>query len=758
MAIYLPKRVEVHDGKLTPVFCVLQCFTVAFVIVKFMLYGQYYKHEIRRDDVHVWMWPENDPADVAKITTAAQTEVFCKSARLYGYSSNKIKSHSFSNLTCLPICAPQRASFDCITLEDVMFQEDLHRLFIYTHAQETVLGAAYSFNRSLWHVGVEEFHIGMEYAFATQVSAVVNIKELWKPHKLSGSSTTNILTIIMANEGNNEKYTKTYRPGDRIRFSVQELLDLAGVSQFLDERNVEATDDPSSSVAPIGRISGIRLEVRLECISNPFINVLDWNGPVCYLHVHKTPEHWVYRLLQDVTSESGALRMRKVHGIEIVARGLFHHVTVDIEAISQCLVSLIVLSSIPKFILMLFMSTCLGQLSVVYRKVLLEPFKLHEACGTSILAMIKDMTTFHSMAGDPHSSCISKNQLSNQLAKLFANQDGLISVEQLEDLLKRSCQGVKHKAGVVQCLEELGMRRISSVPLHYSIDLSEFCEACSSKDALDFNSIVSLFNTERRAHALERLFTPRRLLSVVNQPSAATIGNWHEADVGDDENHDDNNSGDSDRAPESDMASGSLTDGLAPEPPECREDTSEYSLDARRHVTFNDDVLTIDKLDHLEPVDYTKMFDSEVSGSNHKPVPFKSVGKNNHSINGDLQSIIANLERRQSDLEQSLQQIEVLMPCTLIQRVQTLEDRVSALSCQIAARCKALNETLEERCCVLGGRCDMPAFFGPNLQDGCKCVRETLHDVVQSGVQTDATCIPGIAHTVGQPIFHLYHL
>jgi len=497
------KRVSCADAKLNVVYYIMLFGMAGLMTFKILYFEEYKRPQNFDKDLRLIMWPEYQESQV-KLQHEVNMSGVCKSLHDYEFQWDSTERYRYKNFTCLAPCSDQNVTSKCIDMSTIVQQKMHDRVFAITHAKERTITTQRNSDKDYFFMGVEQAGVGLSYSFSVG-------PDVARP-KYDGSSTKNILTVVMKDK----KVVRTIEPQKSIHFSIAELMELAGVEGFLDAENVDARVQQADNTlrGPIGRLSGLQLEFQLDCKNDHSVKIdKKWDASaICLLEVKRTPQEWVYSRRVDAVSVDGSRILQDFHGVEVIGRTTCTLSGFDFLRTFTNLISLLVVIRIPKLLLRFFITSCLGPLSTMYSRSLLEDFDVVRECGRSILRMVRDSAAFVELADQTDDYSMSKDRVAERLKVIFMNQTCKIPPHRVKGLVNLACIGARLESSTIHHMkQDLGLRRLTPDAKQCTINVDSFCTACSSPTACDFQSIAELVDDARQKSVLERIFTPVRL-------------------------------------------------------------------------------------------------------------------------------------------------------------------------------------------------------------------------------------------------------
>jgi len=202
--------------------------------------------------------------------------------------------------------------------------------------------------------------------------------------------------------------------------------------------------------------------------------------------------------------------------------------------------SALVLLSLPQRFVLFFATTCLGQLSKIYKQVIYERFDLKtEVSGitTRLMTSSAAFVQLEDVDGTENGGAgISRKRMSERLREVLRNRSSTLDsyeVEQLVDYCFKAVTSTRKTRTAFQLLVEevtglFKKGREPEVVVSPCIDIDAFSVASTSNERISFATVVDWFDADRRLTWLEKLFTPYDVkgMSCGVRSSAIQLGQW----------------------------------------------------------------------------------------------------------------------------------------------------------------------------------------------------------------------------------------
>lgn len=369
------------------------------------------------------------------------------------------------------------------------------------------------------------------------------------PEPTTGNMQT-ATTVILGASGSEER---TIEPGDPVRVTVAEVLKYSTI-EMAELRGQEFVDVDmlSQNLAEMsmqqGRVGtlpsevqrfGAELKASVACYSSQMDLVQEqtWDPegeasydtlhPVCFMSFNLVRVPSVISA-SIVARAEGSPSFRESFGIKVrCQKGFGYFRYANIDAVFVNLTSVLVFLALPRWIMLMFCQYCLGHLSAIYRGVINERFSISGCCGpiaTRLMAFSVPFDeladTMHPSTGDVHG--ISREMMEERLKEVLISRTGQLDEEEIANFVHFCFGEVIDHRQVTMWNRGLHKDKTGDV-----IDMDSFSVACSDREQVDLESIVKLFDRDRRPCFLEKFFVPKRLKrevqrhNVVTQRSAA---------------------------------------------------------------------------------------------------------------------------------------------------------------------------------------------------------------------------------------------
>ncbi|CAD7936880.1 unnamed protein product [Amoebophrya sp. A120] len=522
--VRLPKEVVIENRRLGFLHKLLTLATLIFVLYT-SITAQIWNERFVPVHSSVSLWSGSPPAYDASATPLPQ---HCDTATLAAtYNYDWDATEKYRPAQCLPMPVGEH-----------MWKLG-SQMYIPTFVQDSLYdGNSTASGRAEWFVAnVEEqvFYFNHGYETNTEKSSdeiqqgrdstQAEIGEPGDaPTTVSGQE-GQILTVIQNESGSRECVVggrSRWEPADAskgINGKLKEWLACAGVNLDSDAPKLK-TGLAGEVGTPKMRVTGMQLKLQMV-YHNAKEHKEDFEGVVCYVRVRAVPlwnsnqvvAYTAVPSLGSASNADGKYRYRYQYGVSVTLEATGRFSFFDLNALITGIVNALVLLAIPTTVIKVIALNCAGPASAVYTRVQAEPLDLTKAiygtCARKIVtaqvykAMIENRNKKRkSSASEPGDNVVPFNEefLEQKLVECLAQcvQDGHLDEK---DLL---------------CMTQSMMHGLD-VDRTGTIQLNEFVESCSIGDQVSSTELGAFFDLERERGFLERLFTDRKMRSMINK-------------------------------------------------------------------------------------------------------------------------------------------------------------------------------------------------------------------------------------------------
>jgi len=572
MPLHLPKYASIQNPRLLILYNVLMITCAGALFIRFYVSNSFLAEIDLSPHIRVNMWvsgldeSRDDWADLNQSDLCASSENYD-----YWYSSK----FTYEVKGCIRVCGEDLGNFTsvstCLPVSGMYDRQD-GELFFHTMRGDKGRDEAHGvFEDSLkWVPYARDMRFDMTYTYDFEMplfdaSSVFSpsVSETRRSTTVSFGPEDKILTVVVNHD---RKMVRIEKPQQSLSFTVQELFDLAGESDYLlrQSENNDPNQKPGGLPQPIGQMTGAHIEVRLFCSDLAHLRIQDQFELDEIHRVVAESEHqydsiceltsfmfggWVVR--EKFSTYTAATYLHTTtSGIRISTSVSGGFTYIDPDLLLFNLTSAITIMGLPKLFVMFVTCRLLGHISSIYKKVVYEKFRI----GDQMVGMVSRLMTA--------TICL------KELEDKSLDGKGAISREKFSEWLKLALKSVAEDYGyefdemekarfVQHALNELsgvGEKVQESGILASMADFMEFIPmpsifssgedsvkkkktdplcvknghylvAVTSKENIDINEAVKLFDEERPRSFLERLFTPSYFLQAITQK--LPDDSWH---------------------------------------------------------------------------------------------------------------------------------------------------------------------------------------------------------------------------------------
>eukprot|EP00448_Togula_jolla_P027376 CAMPEP_0170651530 /NCGR_PEP_ID=MMETSP0224-20130122/46418_1 /TAXON_ID=285029 /ORGANISM="Togula jolla, Strain CCCM 725" /LENGTH=811 /DNA_ID=CAMNT_0010983331 /DNA_START=57 /DNA_END=2492 /DNA_ORIENTATION=- len=491
--------------------------------VKFFLTKEYVVRVMMAPFIKASVWPR-PPRDPEEFARAFAQQAFCNSTRNLDYWQSE--EEKYQNHVCLPVCGSGFSGRDCFSQHDTYVQESTEEFFFPTQLVERTSGAEGSEATNNYllcsaQAMALEFFYGYELPLRNFFGSATELE--------SHFSTESITTKICNSDGT---FRRLQPSSSSIRLTLPEIFDIAGDPDVLDrvQARLGANAKPRAAIpeGPVARVSGLEVVLSLKCgshldsIHGCQDTSASVDGPVhafvCTLSA-RYRQAWSWR--EDVVNVGSiSSTHRRFHGVRVSFEKGGEEEFWDFQQVFMTIISLLVLLQFPRPIVVAMMTNALGQLSPIYRRLLIPVFDITEEASGMVMRLGTD-AMHHSKVADRAAGisivrlgALLRQALSHRVSSLdYEEQQRFINCcfssicvpSQIQDDHRHMHRSRKHKRKP----EVLRAARVTLRDL--AIDMEKYLVGCSSQEVLPLDHVVDLFNLDRKKTFLENFFMPQDL-------------------------------------------------------------------------------------------------------------------------------------------------------------------------------------------------------------------------------------------------------
>lgn len=483
-AVQFPRFVQVENFRLVLLHWLISAAILAWVIAQFATNKSYLEKRSPQGSVQFWAsgWFDHELGKESNEIDAQKEH--CSNPSKYHYCYDTACGWDYRDFQCMRLCAGDVRD-DCLHDSERWVKEDggmfFPTYFNETFVKRTSLTESVETSRQWFVVGVESLRLTFDHEYFVEKAS--GGSERGKSSEAEGSTYKEGITTILRDKDKNE--IQTWEPGESVSLSIKTMLDVGGID--LDAVN-HGLGPNYKEGAEIGngmltRICGGEIGLWMSYV-NPEQHGRKYEGPICYLDIAASAV-WTSKPALQILDHLGSTRLRYKQGLRIrfFTAGTFGFVST--EACIAGLTSLIVFLGLGKRAVMYFAFHGLGNLSKIYKHVIVNRVNLVRECCGAVTRLLSSSTGF--LEVEDTTEGISRARLHERLVWLFRNSPELDEAE-VNQLAKVVFDGLVAEDKL-------------------AIGLQEFAIASSSNEHVTFKSLVHIFDKDRPKKFLEKVFS-----------------------------------------------------------------------------------------------------------------------------------------------------------------------------------------------------------------------------------------------------------
>lgn len=544
MTVRFPKYVEIVNPALTVLYWIILALAILAVCANLIMERGWVDKVQIGQYIQVTLWvesPETLQSQYDELITNTHT---CRHPESFDYWWDSAGNERYEGYQCVQLCPPNVTSLTCLTRNELFdVQSNPASAFLPTEYQDRYWaepGRTRPPPSNSIVMAPELLSLGLMYNFEVPAPSWMSFVRRVTSYKgasggLASGDFSKITSVFLDSK---DEVFKILAPEASLKLTLSEILTLAGEPDLLDQQQPLAGRNMKPGgfgVGPYFRISGLELELKVECYWpwETYIGIseeIDPDSYLCAIRVALKPVGWVLSThLQHL--DGGVLRYRRFHGIRIVAStgGIFEFG--DYNKLYQNLVSIVVVLSLPKQVLLFITAYLLGHMSVLYKRVIIERFNLLEQVAGMTTRLMSSSVTFVQLEDVERitdkledEGGISKKRMSERLHRVLQRQKAKLDQDEVDTFVsfcfKQVSAGLENLRGsdvgpLVRCLQPCRKKgkgeKVEDKNDDAYINIECFSDAYTSNEEISFASIIELFDKQRKIGILESLFMPKVL-------------------------------------------------------------------------------------------------------------------------------------------------------------------------------------------------------------------------------------------------------
>eukprot|EP00931_Biecheleriopsis_adriatica_P107786 TRINITY_DN8210_c0_g1_i1.p1 TRINITY_DN8210_c0_g1~~TRINITY_DN8210_c0_g1_i1.p1 ORF type:complete len:717 (-),score=165.64 TRINITY_DN8210_c0_g1_i1:78-2228(-) len=538
MEVYVPKGVNFENPKVQIVYFLL-CVVVVVLSATYFSGVDKYSVEVT-PDIQVSTCGRRChllPSVMDAITDKALAKDYCSSSATYVNSAT-----TYTIFSCLQRCGRSSTASSCVEPSELVqtgheeaFIPTFMRETFYTPATGSSCPAGYQLQsgtptncirtRDYYVAGAEDWKLTFNHQFSVQpFHNSLSFSEPAKALKAHSSAVHSegwdegLLTVLVDHRG---QEIQRFLAGSAIELTAADLLKAA----YYDERGETplSLDDKYQStnfdirMMPT-RLTGVSLtidvwmsddgecQIKLHEDSQQVVRArFPSNGPLACLSV-RADRRWSTETTEQPVGVDGSVRIREKNGIKVKFRKMGSFRFVSEQAIIRNLTVVFLWLQLPLVIVYWFCSTCLGKLSEIYYAILHQQVNVAESCKGFAVRLLTYSSSFMG--------------LRSKMMETGSGQgpDG-ITKKVITERVGKLCEGFEINEDAMSKVVDLLFNNIKSykkdnAPNSKVITCQEFCAACSANEQLTLETLVKIFDKDRKLGLLESIFLDKDLAKV----------------------------------------------------------------------------------------------------------------------------------------------------------------------------------------------------------------------------------------------------
>jgi len=519
------KTVKIYSTPLS----ILEKSLYAIITISFTLYFIKEEQYLRRIEDGVagkivwWAQGNENHALLGQAQSTDLTKPFCSTSSQFDYVYDRSgnPSSNYTDNVCLPFCGHEvlssetscSANNNCsnevaakLSCRDyaTLYFTDGGELFVPTHLQlfSGRLGSGVDANYFL--TGTEAVKL---FFFVTYKVAEPHTFFSMEKSAISGSSSTNLLTVIQVNGERQDVYTPEMVQDADMSLTLSKALSIAGVSldgtvPLAGKNKLAGGYHPEG---PLARITGATLTLSMHVTDrhSEYWNGRRWRGPVCLVSIDLDNEFmWTFNT--QFHRQDNVLW--RYHGLRIkyVVTGSFG--LWDLRSLVLNLSAAIVLLGIPTAVI-----TRLGNTSNFYKRFIAEPIDWNARTAGMAMRLVADSMIFESLsdADGKLDEKIVRKRLADVLRNSPIVKGSLRSVdsEAFKSMVHDMYEHAKELGDMDFSPDQTFKKGLACWPkkAEGSLEVSDFSVACSRVSNFSIRALLMMYMEPRKRSYIDRL-------------------------------------------------------------------------------------------------------------------------------------------------------------------------------------------------------------------------------------------------------------
>eukprot|EP00927_Polykrikos_kofoidii_P044211 TRINITY_DN38240_c0_g1_i1.p1 TRINITY_DN38240_c0_g1~~TRINITY_DN38240_c0_g1_i1.p1 ORF type:complete len:997 (-),score=130.80 TRINITY_DN38240_c0_g1_i1:50-2992(-) len=520
--VSVAQEVALQNGRLNILYGFVSFLFSAWVIGRFVIDCHYFSYQKIGPEIYMMLWAGTLTEEMLDSIEGREVGLSCTKPYRFKYTHGH--HFDFRPVGCLEVCRQGRgfnSSSNCVGQTALYKEGGMDKLAIVTSRSAHLVGTAHGPKEMLFspYATALEIHMNIAYSFESTYFAFPSLRKKWR----ESQNFKNMLVAVVDSDGN---VRKTISPGTDITFTLPDIFDLAGEpDDFLDTPNthMEPNKDLDAHMQhPAPRVVGTIVVVLVHCsdygeelAKNPLVRDAwsDEYDSVCRLGFHLRKDEMGMIESEDIVGLQGETISLTLGAMQLIVSpsGSFRYI--DPDKIYSYLTDAMVIMSIPKLLVVFFLTSCLGHLSVVYSNALRRDFCINwevSSMASRLLATDSAFERIATVSKDGH-ALVTREAIETRLKAIMET----VNVNHDEPILDAQELAV-YANFVWKTINRKNSRGSTKNMVAPDVmDTHLLFGATTSNETVDFESSISLFDLDRERRLFERIFTPSGLTAAL---------------------------------------------------------------------------------------------------------------------------------------------------------------------------------------------------------------------------------------------------
>ncbi|CAK9094742.1 Uncharacterized protein SCF082_LOCUS44518 [Durusdinium trenchii] len=564
--VYLPKSVDIANKRVNIVYCFLEIVVLALTIWYFVQRPEQYSVSLTPDAQVTFCGSRCEPLPSRMdAMTDQDSSSYCGSLT---YTNG---ADSYGPFECLRRCGHPNSTTHCLQPSELLrisgeeaFVPTSYRLTDTLQAVNGSCAMGYTLQSSVcvWQQdyfvpAIEKLAVSFNHQFVVYpVYNSLSFMERAPPLKAHSGAyksqgwDVGLLSVLFSPSG---AEVKRFQPGQGVTLTLEEILQAAYVegADSIGLDSVYSRADAAVSSLP-ARLTGLAVTIDIWTTSSQTCEIhhtiqtekpkevqVEWSGPIAcmsgHLRLNSCAPCAMRRMVQVHVDQRwakqqeeqtlGALGMRVVNmnGVHVKFRQMGSFYFLEEQALLRNITVVLLWVQFPVLICYWFCMLFLGMLSGIYSAVLHQEVNVAEGLKGFSARLLTYSSAFMNLRGKSDnlkSDGVSKKCVSERLSKICENLEVEDTVlEQLSHVIFHSLKSF----------------RKDNAPQTDVVTCQEFCAACSTNEPVQLDTLVKIFDKDRKLGCLENFFLDKTLGEVRRAAEAESDSAAQEEELDDSE-------------------------------------------------------------------------------------------------------------------------------------------------------------------------------------------------------------------------------